>query len=323
MAEDDVFPAPTFAQARLDERKQRMPQCIGHRGYKAKYPENTMAAFKGAVAAGTHAIETDVHITKDDVVVLSHDGSLKRCFDRDEKIIDKTWDEIKDLRTTAEPHETMPRLKDLLEYLAQPGLEELWVLLDIKLDVDAETLMRLLASTMSSTPTAATGKPWDQRVVLGIWAAKYLPLCQAHLPTFPVMHIGFSTWYARHFFAIPKVGFNMLLPILIAPGGKSFLRDARQKQHRQVIAWTVNEEDRMTWCIRRQLDGVITDDVEKYVKVCQAYDDTKREGWLPISLGGLLDVYRWWVWITFVFRFWNKQFMPVASKGMVKRGQNP
>jgi len=26
----------------------------------------------------------------------------------------------------------MPRLADLLEYLAQPGLEEIWVLLDIK-----------------------------------------------------------------------------------------------------------------------------------------------------------------------------------------------
>lgn len=31
-----------------------------------------MGAFKGAVEVGTHAIETDVHLTKDDVVVLSH-----------------------------------------------------------------------------------------------------------------------------------------------------------------------------------------------------------------------------------------------------------
>lgn len=49
-----------------------MPQCIAHRGYKAKHPENTMAAFRGAVDAGVHAVETDVQITKDDVVVLSH-----------------------------------------------------------------------------------------------------------------------------------------------------------------------------------------------------------------------------------------------------------
>lgn len=31
-----------------------------------------MGAFKGAVEAGAHAIETDTHLTKDGVVVLSH-----------------------------------------------------------------------------------------------------------------------------------------------------------------------------------------------------------------------------------------------------------
>jgi tubulin gamma len=36
------------------------------------------------------------------------------------------------MKTLKEPHESMPRLVDLLEYLAQPGLEEIWVLLDIK-----------------------------------------------------------------------------------------------------------------------------------------------------------------------------------------------
>ena len=49
-----------------------MPQAIAHRGYKAKHPENTMGAFRGAVQAKAHAIETDIHLTKDDVVVLSH-----------------------------------------------------------------------------------------------------------------------------------------------------------------------------------------------------------------------------------------------------------
>lgn len=49
-----------------------MPQTIAHRGYKAKYPENTLAAFKGAVEVGVHALETDVHLSSDDVVVLSH-----------------------------------------------------------------------------------------------------------------------------------------------------------------------------------------------------------------------------------------------------------
>jgi hypothetical protein len=57
---------------------------------------------------------------------------LKRCFGRDEKIIDCDYEFISKLRTLKEPHEPMPRLADLLEYLAQPGLEDIWVMLDIK-----------------------------------------------------------------------------------------------------------------------------------------------------------------------------------------------
>lgn len=61
------FEAASFKFARKDK-----PQAIAHRGYKAAFPENTMGAFKGAVKVGAHAIETDVHLTKDGVVVLSH-----------------------------------------------------------------------------------------------------------------------------------------------------------------------------------------------------------------------------------------------------------
>lgn len=52
--------------------KDGLPQAIAHRGYKAEFPENTMGAFRGAVEVGAHAIETDVHLSKDDVVVISH-----------------------------------------------------------------------------------------------------------------------------------------------------------------------------------------------------------------------------------------------------------
>jgi glycerophosphoryl diester phosphodiesterase len=61
-----------WTSARKDNHGRRFPQTIAHRGYKAKYPENTLAAFKGAVMVGTNAIETDIHLSRDDVVVLSH-----------------------------------------------------------------------------------------------------------------------------------------------------------------------------------------------------------------------------------------------------------
>ncbi len=57
---------------------------------------------------------------------------MKRCFGEDKKIIDCDWSYIETLRTLAEPHEAMPRLRDLLEYLSDPVLEDIWILLDIK-----------------------------------------------------------------------------------------------------------------------------------------------------------------------------------------------
>lgn len=63
----------SFTYARRDKNGlRRFPQAIAHRGYKAKHPENTMAAFVGAVDAGAHAVESDIHLSKDNVVVLSH-----------------------------------------------------------------------------------------------------------------------------------------------------------------------------------------------------------------------------------------------------------
>ena len=53
-----------------------LPQAIAHRGYKAKYPENTISAFEDAVEAGAHALETDLHLTRDGIVVLSHVSTL-------------------------------------------------------------------------------------------------------------------------------------------------------------------------------------------------------------------------------------------------------
>jgi glycerophosphoryl diester phosphodiesterase len=69
--------AASFAYARKDVSGNKRPQAIAHRGYKARFPENTMGAFKGAVDVGADALETDLHLSKDGVVVLSHVSWLK------------------------------------------------------------------------------------------------------------------------------------------------------------------------------------------------------------------------------------------------------
>lgn len=49
-------------------------------------PENTLLAFQNAMAAGATHIETDVHATRDDVAVISHDPDLTRLVGRDARV---------------------------------------------------------------------------------------------------------------------------------------------------------------------------------------------------------------------------------------------
>ena len=55
-----------------------MSKIFGHRGFSGKYPENTMLAFEKAVEIGCDGIELDVHLTKDNVLVIIHDEDIKR-----------------------------------------------------------------------------------------------------------------------------------------------------------------------------------------------------------------------------------------------------
>ncbi|KAI9764212.1 MAG: hypothetical protein M1840_008602 [Geoglossum simile] len=262
--------AAAFTRARHDKIGRQLPQAIAHRGYKAKYPENTMSAFTAAVQVGAHAIETDVHLSKDGVVVLSHDATLKRCFGQKGKVLDFDWSYLSGLRTLQEPHDCMPRLLDLLEYLATPGLEDIWLILDIKVDNDARDIMRLIAETIQHVPPGA-GRPWAERVNLGCWATKYLPLCATYLPNFPISHIGFSVCYARHFFKDSSVSsFNLRQKIMMGPSGRRFLRDAHAAD-RAVFVWTVNDASMMRWSIRRGVDGVLTDDPKKFLDLCRDF----------------------------------------------------
>ncbi len=48
----------------------------GHRGARGLAPENTLAAFRLALALGVTTLETDLAVTKDGVVVLGHDPRL-------------------------------------------------------------------------------------------------------------------------------------------------------------------------------------------------------------------------------------------------------
>ena len=69
----------------------------GHRGYCAKYPENTMISFEAALDMGVDAFEFDVWLTSDKVPVLMHDGNCKRTCGVDRHLRDMTFAEVMEL----------------------------------------------------------------------------------------------------------------------------------------------------------------------------------------------------------------------------------
>jgi glycerophosphoryl diester phosphodiesterase len=226
---------------------------------------------------------------------------LKRCFKKKKKIIDCDWEYLSTLRTVKLPHEPMPQLRELLEYVAQPDLQYLWILLDIKHDNDAENVMRLIAQTIESVKPGA--RPWNDRIVLGIWAAKFLPLCMHHLPGFPISHIGLSTCYARQFLKVPNVSFNMLQKVLFGPIGANFIKDVKDAG-RQIFIWTVNSDNMMRWGIQKEVDGVITDDPKRFKEICDNWTDNEPivrpsvaqwlyTFWLYMLIGAFFPGFKW------------------------------
>jgi glycerophosphoryl diester phosphodiesterase len=55
----------------------------GHRGARGVLPENTLPAFEYAIAAGVDVLELDVAVTKDNVVVVSHDPHVNPVICKD------------------------------------------------------------------------------------------------------------------------------------------------------------------------------------------------------------------------------------------------
>lgn len=75
--------------------KELSTQIIAHRGASNLAPENTMPAFQLAYKHGAEGIETDVHLTKDNVPVLIHDERVKRTTNGTGFIKDYTFEQIK------------------------------------------------------------------------------------------------------------------------------------------------------------------------------------------------------------------------------------
>lgn len=73
------------------------PRVCAHRGLSGFVPENTLPAFTAALAVGADEIEFDVRLTKDNKMIVCHDGTVDRVSNGTGNILDLTFDEMRKL----------------------------------------------------------------------------------------------------------------------------------------------------------------------------------------------------------------------------------
>ncbi|HEY8699427.1 MAG TPA: glycerophosphodiester phosphodiesterase family protein [Arthrobacter sp.] len=79
----------------IDESLPNRPLVFAHRGASAAFAEHTRAAYLQALADGADGVECDVHVTRDQHVVLLHDANLDRTSDGTGPVADCTLAELR------------------------------------------------------------------------------------------------------------------------------------------------------------------------------------------------------------------------------------
>lgn len=223
-----------------------------HRGNSSVYPENTMSAFRSAVDLGVHGIETDVHMTKDGILVITHDEEISRVSDGKGMVKDLTYKELlqqdfglwKGEAFKGEKIPTLSELLDLLKdketilnieikmgFLLYPGIEE--KLLEI-LD-ERGFLPRVIFSSFNHYSLAKLKELNPE--------AKVAPLYQSGL-------------YRPYDYAL-TFGADYIHPYYMALD-RTIVEESHRKNIK-VNLWTVNDSSQVAYYKDLGVDGLITD----------------------------------------------------------------
>jgi len=68
---------------------------VGHRGFPTKAPENTLASFRIAAEVPVDMVELDVHLSKDEQLIVIHDATLDRTTNGSGSVAEYTVQELK------------------------------------------------------------------------------------------------------------------------------------------------------------------------------------------------------------------------------------
>lgn len=217
------------------------PLVIAHRGASAEKPENTLAAFRRALALGVDGIELDVQVTRDGVPVVFHDASLRRLTGVPGRLAARTWRDLKKLRVHGT--EPIPRLADVLALVRGRAVVQVELKRGAKLAPVVRTIRR------------AKAEGW---VILASFELTLVRQARRLAPDIPRMIISEDR------------GLKQLLADMTALGAVGLSLDHRSVRSRTVVGqihrhggtvwcWTVNAPAAMRRLAARGVDAIISD----------------------------------------------------------------
>ncbi|TXT13585.1 hypothetical protein VHUM_00952 [Vanrija humicola] len=238
----------------------RMPECWGHRGVSGVTAENTIMSFTEACKAGADGIETDIHITADNVLVMFHDPNLDRTTDGKGKLHDQPWvGVLEHVRTLEQPAQPIPRFTQVIELLMKPENQHVKLNIDCKVENDPVKLFGLIKGELEQYEEWQT--KLAPRLVLGLWHPKFIEPAADILPDLKRFCISMSIPQVRKYFYDKCHGFSVWYHPLASADGAKFREECR-KAGKEICTWTVNGREEMINCARWGIYSIISDKPE-------------------------------------------------------------
>jgi len=234
----------------------RPPRIAAHRGGALLWPENSLTAFRGALALGVDLVELDVHLARDDEVVVIHDPTLERTTSGRGPVRALGGDELARVTLLGTAAERVPRLTEVLALLrpTPAGL-----LVEIKVDaagapypgIEGRVLAHLREAGLTGR-TAVMAFEWDtlgrlQRLEPGLRLTGLLGQSGAE-------RVGGVPGAAERLRALSVADLG-IERTLFSPAAVAAARAAG----RTIGVWTVNEADELRTVLASGVDYVTTD----------------------------------------------------------------
>ncbi len=226
------------------------PLIIAHRGASAEAPENTLAAFRRALALGVNGMELDVRVTRDGVPVVYHDATLVRLTGRRGRIVQLTLGALREIQVRGEG---VPTLAEVLALVRDRAVVQIELKHGTPVAPVVEAVRRARA---------------QDRVVLASFEPDLVAGARALAPRIPRMLIHENRWGRS---LAPQAQARRLAGILAGLGAGGVSLNYRAISSPGFIAvlksrgfcvwcWTVDDSRAMLRLAQFGVDAILTND---------------------------------------------------------------